>query len=168
MALNINVSGATEDSFNLVYLLDGVLERVSQVFQDHNVTLPKRRYWTFGTPVVDCDQIVVAFNQLVLGTPSQQVNEPSRYHVPRTATMTISIAREVPVVGQNGRPPAPEHIERAAQVSAVDSWILMESVNLLDQWDQDGYGLGVVATLDANDSEGGYQIISMQVTMAVP
>jgi hypothetical protein len=168
MTLNINVSGATEDSLNLVYLMDGVLERIGKVFQDHNVSLPKRQYWTFGTPVVDCEQIVVAFNQLVLGTPGDTVSTPSRYHVPRTATMTISIARQVPVVGQNGRPPSPEQIERAAHVSAVDSWILMESTNLLDQWDQGGYGLGVIATLDANDSEGGYQIISMQITMAVP
>ena len=51
---------------------------------------------------------------------------------------------------------------------AIDSWVLMESINQLDQWDDTGYGVGVVATLDVSPPEGGFQTTTMLVTMAVP
>jgi hypothetical protein len=44
----------------------------------------------------------------------------------------------------------------------------MESINLLDQWDETGYGIGVVATLDSAPPEGGFQTTTMTITMAVP
>jgi hypothetical protein len=44
----------------------------------------------------------------------------------------------------------------------------MESINLLDQWDDLGYGIGVVATLEAGDPEGGFQTTVLTITMAVP
>jgi hypothetical protein len=89
--------------------------------------------------------------------------------MPRTAVLTISIARSVPTVGQNGRAPSGEKIEQASKMSAIDAWILMESINLFDQWDSNGgYGLGVIATVDVAEPEGGFQVVTMEVTLAVP
>ena len=164
----LDLTGVSEDAVNLRDMMQGVLERVQSVFQSYNVELPVRRYWTMGIPAIDCEQLVVYFQQMYLGTPGAQVGEPQRCHVPRSATITVSIARSIPIVGQNGRPPAPERIEAASEVLAIDSWVLMESINLLDQWDNVGYGVGVIATLEVAEAEGGYQTTSLTVTMGVP
>jgi hypothetical protein len=168
MATTIDVTGVAEDALNLKQMLEGVLDRVETVFQSYNVTLPSRRYWAMGTPPVDCDQVVVSFVQMYLGAPGAQVSAPQRCNVPRSATINISISRELPVVGQNGRPPSPDKLEYAASVSAIDAWVLMQSINLLDQWDESGYGVGVIATLESPEPEGGFQTVALQITMAVP
>lgn len=168
MATQIDFTGVSEDATNLRDMMQGVLERVETVFQSYNVNLPQRRYWTMGQPAIDCEQLVVAFQQMYLGTPGAQVSEPQRCHVPRSATLTIQIARATPIVGQNGRPPSAEKIQIAGETLAYDSWVLMESINLLDQWDETGYGIGVIATLETAAPEGGFQTTTMTVTMAVP
>jgi hypothetical protein len=168
MAIATDISDVSEDALNLKYMMDGILEKVCTVFQSYNVQLPARRYWTLGSPAIDCDQVVVSFNGMYLGAPGSQVGDPQRCNMPRTATVTITVARNVPVVGQNGRPPAPEKIELASTVSAIDAWVLMESLNLFDQWNDGSYGLGVIATVDVAEPEGGFQIVSMDLTLAVP
>lgn len=160
--------GVLEDATNLRDMMNGILERVEAVFQSYNVELPQRRYWAMGQPAIDCEQLVVFFQQLYLGPPGAQVGEPQRCHVPRSATVTISIARATPIVNQNGRPPAPEKIKAASEVLAIDAWVLMESINQLDQWDETGYGVGVIATLEVSPPEGGFQTTNMIITMAVP
>jgi hypothetical protein len=168
MVTAIDTTGVAEGATNLRDMMYGVLKRVESVFQSYNVELPKRRYWTMGQPAIDCEQLVVSFVQMYLGTPGAQVGEPQRCHVPRSATLSIQIARATPIVGQNGRPPSPEKIELASQILAFDAWVLMESINLLDMWDDSGYGVGVIATLDASAPEGGFQTTTLTVTMAVP
>ncbi len=165
---NIDSVGVLEGATNLRDMMEGVLERVEAIFQSYNVELPQRRYWTVGQPAIDCEQLVVYFQQMYLGPPGAQVGEPQRCHVPRSATITISIARATPIVNQNGRPPSPERIKAASEVLAIDAWVLMESINQLDQWDETGYGVGVIATLEVNPPEGGFQTTDMVVTMAVP
>jgi len=164
----VDLSGVSEDAVNLRDMMEGVLERVQSVFQSYNVELPKRQYWSMGIPALDCEQVVVYFQQMYLGAPGAQVGEPQRCHVPRSATITISISRETPIVGQNGRPPSPEKIQEASETLAIDAWVLMESINKLDQWDETGYGVGVIGTLETGQPEGGFQTTSMVVTMAVP
>lgn len=166
--VNIDVLGIDEDALNLKEMLDGVLERVETTFQSYNVSLPARRYWTMGRPAVDCAQVTVSLIQMYLGAPGAQVSLPQRCNVPRSATLNISISRETPVVGANGRPPSADKIEQAGTWAAVDAWVLMQSINQLDQWDETGYGVGVIATLDTPEPEGGFQTVTMQITMAVP
>jgi hypothetical protein len=167
MSVAGNISDFSEDALNLKDMMDGILERVETVFQSYNVPLPQRRYWTMGTPAIDCDQVVVSFNQMYLGSPGDQVSSPQRCNVPRTAIVTISIAREVPTVGMNGRPPTGEKIQQGAALSAVDAWVLMSSMKSFDMWDGI-FGLGIMATVEAGDMEGGFQIVSMELTLAVP
>lgn len=164
----IDVIGVDEEALNLKQMLDGVLERVETTFQSYNVSLPARRYWTMGRPAIDCEQVTVSVIQMYLGAPGAQVSSPQRCNVPRSVTLNISISRETPVVGVNGRPPSPEKIEQAGTWAAIDAWVLMQSINQLDQWDETGYGVGVIATLDTPEPEGGFQTVTMQITMAVP
>jgi hypothetical protein len=168
MSAVVNVSDFSEDAFNLKNLLDGIVEKVESIYQSYNVPLPHRRYWTLGTPAIDCEQLVVSFSQLYLGPPGGQISVPQRCNNPRTAIITINIARQVPVVGMNGRPPSPEKIQEASLISAVDAWVLMESMRLFDDWDNSGWGLGIIATVEAGEIEGGYQMVTMEITLAVP
>lgn len=162
------VTGTSEDAYNLKNMLDGIIERVENVFQTYNVSLPNRRYWTFGQPVIDCEQLVVSFIQMYLGTPGDEASTPQRCNVPRSAVVTISVARQIPTVGTNGRPPSGDKIQEGAARSAIDAWVLMEAVRDFDMWDGTGYGLGVIATVDVLPPEGGYQAVNMQLTLAVP
>lgn len=168
MATLIDVTGVSEDALNLKNMLEGVLERVKNVYQSYNVPLPSRTYWTMAQPAVDCEQLVVTFNQMYLGAPGSQISEPQRCNVPRSVTLSVSVSREIAVVGANGRPPSAEKIEQTSASSAVDAWVLMDSIKLLDQWDEFGYGLGVIATLETAPPEGGFQTMTLLVTMAVP
>jgi hypothetical protein len=164
----IDGTGVLEDATNLRDMMDGILERVESVFQSYNVNLPKRRYWTLGQPAIDCEQVVVSFIQMYLGAPGDEATTPQRCNMPRSAVVTISIARQVPIVGVNGRPPSPENIQRASETSAIDAWVLMDAVRLFDMWDGSGYGLGVIATVDITPPEGGFQTVNMNLTLAVP
>jgi hypothetical protein len=168
MAMAVDISDIHEDALNLKNMMDGVLEKVCDVFQSYNVPLPNRRYWTLGAPVIDCDQVVVSLNSLYLGPPGAPVSEPMRCNMPRTATVTISIARGVPTVGMNGRPPTATKIEESSYISSIDAWVLMMSLNLFDQWADGSYGLGVIANVDVLEPEGGFQIVNMELTLAVP
>ena len=163
-----SIENVSEDALNLKNLLDGVLERAVSVFQSYNVPLPTRQYWTVGEQAIDCEQLVLTFVQMYLGPPGDQASTPQRCHVVRTAVMTLSLSRAIPTVGQNGRPPSGDTIERAAQIAAVDAWVLMQSVNLFDMWEPGHFGVGVIATVDIPPPEGGFQTINMQLTMAVP
>jgi hypothetical protein len=163
-----SIANVDSEALNLKSLLDGVLERAVSVFQSYNVPLPTRQYWTVGEQAIDCEQLVLTFVQMYLGPPGDQASTPQRCHVVRTAVMTLSLSRSIPTVGQNGRPPSGDTIESAAQIAAVDAWVLMQSVNLFDMWEEGGFGVGVIATVDVPPPEGGFQTINMQLTMAVP
>ena len=163
-----SIADVTEDALHLRDLLDAVLTKVEDTFTSYNVPMPTRRYWTLGTPSIDCEQIVVSFVQMYLGPPGDQASQPMRCNVPKSAVMTVSVAREIPVVGTNGRAPTADKIQAGSEISAVDAWVLMDTVQLFDRWDDSGYGPGVIATLDAGTPEGGFQVVTLQLTMAIP
>ncbi len=89
----LDLTGVSEDAVNLRDMMTGVLERVQTVFQSYNVELPNRRYWMMSTPAVDCEQLVVSFQQMYLGAPGAEVGEPQRCNVPRSASIAITISR---------------------------------------------------------------------------
>jgi hypothetical protein len=164
-----NVTGVSPDAKNLDEFLQELLSRVENVYESYDMPIPARRYYTFGPPAIDCEQLVISVFQMYLGAPGDQATEPRRCHDPRTVTLNITVSREVPIALPNGNPPSPQSISEATRVSAYDAWILMDSVNVLDVWGEGGtYGLGIIATIDFTPPEGGYQSVTMSVTMAVP
>jgi hypothetical protein len=164
----VNITDVDDEALNILELMNGVLQRVVSTFNSYNVPLPSRQYWTVGQQAVDCEQLTVTLIQIYLGGPGDQASSPQRCTQPRTAVMTVSVSREIPVVGQNGRPPSADKLEQAAQISAIDAYILMLSINLFDMWEPGGFGVGVIATADIPPPEGGFQTVNMQLTMAIP
>lgn len=162
------IADIDRDALNLVHLMDGVLERAVAGFESYNVPLPNRRYWTMGQPIIDCEQLVVAFIQMYLGPPGDEAARPHKCNSPRSAVLQVSISRSIPVVGNHGKAPTPEKIQEGAQISAVDAWTLMQIAADLDGWDEASFGLGVISTVEAPVAEGGLQVINMQLTVGVP
>lgn len=106
---------------------------------DEDVTLdgaPARRYVAAGTPVVDCDQVVVWMptidevdtapdgNQLAVGLRGQmgRVNLPS---------YTLMVVRCVPALPKQGRSTAPavEVLSAAAKQTNADAWVCWCGIN---------------------------------------
>jgi hypothetical protein len=164
----VDISGVSASALNLKNLMDGVLEKTIEVFEEYNVPLPSRQFWTVGEPAIDCEQLVVSFIQTYLGLPGNQASEPQRCQSPRSVVLTISISREIPVVGVNGKAPTGDKIEEASRIAVVDAWMFMELINKLDQWEPGEFGLGVIATADSSGFDGGFQTTAMQLTMVVP
>jgi hypothetical protein len=164
----VDISGVSAGALNLKNLMDGVLEKTVEVFGDYNVPLPSRQFWTVGEPAIDCEQLVVSFIQTYLGLPGNQASEPQRCQSPRSVVLTISISREIPVVGVNGKAPTGDKNEEASRIAVVDAWMFMELINKLDQWEPGEFGLGVIATADSSGFDGGFQTTAMQLTMVVP
>lgn len=164
-----NLTGVDSDAAHLANMLQEVLNRVINVYNSYSMPLPSRRYYAFGVPVVDCEQVVVSLIQMYVGSPGDEATEPRRCNDPRSAVLNISISRSVPISQPNGSAPNADDIQDANQVMAYDAWILMESVKQFDVWDQGGYpGLGVIATVNAEQPEGGFATTQMTITLAVP
>lgn len=168
MSMTVDKTLVSSDAKNLSSFMQAILDKVVEVFAGYNMPLPRRQYWTMAQPAVDCEQVVVSFIQMFLGVPGDEQAFPWKGSIPRTATVNISISRAVPTVGQNGRPPSSESIEGYAEISAYDSWILMDSITKFDPWEDAVPGFGVVGTLEVNPPEGGYQTVVLTVTAAIP
>jgi hypothetical protein len=167
----VDISGVSNDAKHLAAFLQSILDKVVSVYDSYDMPLPERRYYTFGAPAVDCEQIAVSFLQMYIGTPGDEATAPRRCTDPRSATLLISVARSVPITQANGNAPRAVDIQAASEVSALDAWILMESNKEFDSsWGglQGGLGLGVIATVDVDPPEGGFQTTRMTLTIAVP
>lgn len=165
----VDISGVDSEALNIVDMLDGVLDKIVSTFQSYNVPLPVKQYWTVGQTAIDCPQLAVTLVQGYLGPPGNQQTSPQRCNVTRSAVLLITVAREVPVMSVNGRPPTAEKITDGAKITAVDAWVLLQSLNLFDQWDGEyGYGIGVIGSVEIPPPEGGFQMVTMQLTMAIP
>jgi hypothetical protein len=169
MGHNVNTSAVSDSAKNLASLMQSVLDQVINVYGSYSMPLPSRRYWTLGNPAIDCEQVTVSMLQMYLGSPGDEATLPRRCNDPRSVTLLVQVAREVPTVGVNGRAPASDDIQNAAVISAYDAWILLDSAAELDRWETSGgYGLGVIATVETSAPEGGFQVVTMTLTLAVP
>jgi hypothetical protein len=169
MPTPINTATVDDGAKNLAALMQGVLDSVISTYASYTMPLPGRRYWTLGQPSVDCEQVVVSMLQMYIGSPGDEATQPRRCNDPRSATLIVSVSREVPVVGPSGKAPSADDIQAFSEISAYDAWILLDSSRALDQWATGGsFGLGVIATVETNAPEGGFQTVVMTITVAVP
>ncbi len=154
---------------SLARLLQGTLDRVVSVYAAAGVSLPERQYYTLGQAAADCEQLVVVFSQAYVGPPGDQAASPQRCGGPKTAALSVQVTRSIPTMSSKGRPPTPEQIQTASEVLAVDAYLLLDCANALEQWDAEGgYGLGVIATVNADAPQGGFQSVTMSISMAIP
>lgn len=154
----------TEDAMNLVKLMDFLVEKVVEGFTERGVDLPDRRFWKTGSPVHDCEQLCVFFNQAYVGPPGDEAADPQKCESPRSAQIGVQLVRKVPTItGTRGTLPKAESIQAASVQQAIDAWTLLDISCTLDDW-----GLGVIATVDAGEAQGGFQASTLNLTVAIP
>ena len=69
------------------------------------IPLPDRQYWTIGTTAHDCEQLVLAVQQMFLGTAENPM-ELTQCTGPRGLTFTVEVVRCVPTLDNRGKPPS--------------------------------------------------------------
>lgn len=149
------------DAFTLVKLLDNALDNVVSVYELAGVPLPERRYWTMSSTAADCEQVTIALIQAYHGIPNEQIPGPSRCDGPRTYTMALQVLRCVPTQGDDGSPPTSDQIQTASARQAIDMWLLLDAATAIVD------GAPSVATVDAGQAQGGYQGVTLTLTVQV-
>ena len=145
-----------------------MLSRLETLGDTYDMDLPTRRYWTMGDPVADCEQVVVSFVQMYVGPPGDEATAPQRCNSPRTAVLQISITRCIPTVTVRGHAPSPYDIQTGSERLAWDAYFLLEVSLDLDTWSEVFPGLGIIATVEVGEAQGGFQSTIMSVTTAIP
>lgn len=153
---------------SLVVMMEEILSRIIARYEQEELDLPDRKYWTLSTPAADCEQLVVSFMQAYIGPVGDEANEPQNCNSPRTAQLDVQILRRIPSSGPRGGSPSAEKIQAASEMQAIDAWLLLDMASDLDTWDPLGRGLGVIATVDAGEAQGGYQGPVLHLTVAIP
>lgn len=159
------------DVLGLVNMMNEILARIIGAYEQAGVDLPERRYWTLSDPAVDCEQLVLFFNQAYIGPPGDEANDPQRCNSPRTAQVDVQVVRCIPgPIGPRAKAPEPAAIQARSEALAIDAWLLLDMAAHLDTWDGDlpGMGLGVIATVDAGEPAGGFQGVTLHLTVAIP
>lgn len=163
------VTGVSSDALSLKNLMDAVLERLVDRFDYHNVPLPTKRYWKVGSPIIDCEQLVLAVGQIYIGKPGSPAQEPMRCNSPRSVTFRAFLARQIPVPDNRGNEPSASKQQEGSEILSVDAWVLLDAVAHLDGWDVvDAFGMGVIGSVDVEEPQGGYQVLTATFTMAIP
>jgi hypothetical protein len=115
-----------------------------------NVPLPERRYWTIGQTAHDCEQAVLAVQQMFLGTAENPL-ETTQCNGPRGLTFTFEVVRCVPGLTNRGQPPDAAAVETASINPVIDMEIMLDLATYFDP-----YLLGVVVNVDPITADGGF------------
>lgn len=169
MADITSIAGASPEALSLKNLLDQILGVIEDRYAFHGVTLPPRRYWSINEEAIDCEQLVVTFQQLYIGPPGDEATRPQKCNSPRSAVIKATVARPIPTTNGRGLVPTEAKIQAGSEISAVDAWVLLDCVAFLDQWENTGaFGIGVIGTVDTDPPQGGFQTVTATFTLAVP
>lgn len=172
------------DPNEFVESAEAILNTVVATYAEHGVELPERRYLAVGgqgDTVHDCEQLTVSFEQGYSGLPGSQAQEPAKCDGPRTAVFIVEVVRELPLsntVASNPSTPVPARYSQVktgvqilpaevqteiAKKQMVDAMLLLESglragdLTLIN---------GSLADVTAGSPQGGYQAISLVITIA--
>jgi hypothetical protein len=75
--------------------------------------------------------------------------------------MAIQILRCVPTISDGGVAPTADQIQLASARQAIDMWLLLDSVYSITS------GAPAIATVDAGPAQGGFQGVTMTLTVQV-
>jgi hypothetical protein len=151
------------DALSLVRLGQEIFDGVVSGYATFGAVLPDRQYVTLGPPANDCEQMVVSWQQIYLGTPGDEASQPQRCDAPKSAVWTVQIARKMPVVSQSGKAPEPTAIQTYSEALLVDAWLLTEILANVDP-----FQLGTIVTCEFLEVSGGLGCVSAQTVLGVP
>lgn len=138
------------NEFQLPPFVDNALANITNHYDNVvHVPLPSRRYWTIGQTAHDCEQCVLAVQQMFLGTADTPI-ETTQCNGPRGVTFTVEVLRCVPGLNNHGKPPVPESIEIASVNPIIDMEIMLDLAKYFDP-----FMTGVIVNIDPIPASGG-------------
>lgn len=111
-------------------------------YAEKNIPLPERRYWTVGETAHDCEQAVLAVQQMILGTAENPM-EVTHCNSPRAITFTFEVIRCVPGLDSRGRPPEAQEIEDGSVDIAIDMEMMLDLARIFPEFNS-----AVMVTVD--------------------
>ena len=146
--------------------VETVFDTVVAVFDAAGVDLPDRRLITIGTPVHDCEEVVVTFNDLAKGGLNEEASPRCDSAV--TVSLSVHVIRCFPTPpGRGSVPPAAEVLTVNAHEVMIDSWLLMDVVRVLGN-DPMLMFYEVEASVAPGEPQGGYLGTVLNLQAAVP
>ena len=146
---------------DLWQLADHILSKTVEVYARNGVPLPPRQYISVASPAQDCEQVTVSWQQAYIGPPGDEASMPQRCESPRSAVYQVVVTRCVPVADDRGEAPPPEVLSESARVLMQDAWLLLQSSREMDDY------LGIIATVEGTDAQGGLQSTVLNLTLGV-
>jgi hypothetical protein len=163
------------DPHALVTIGHALMDRVQSVYKKAGVHLPPRQVWSLGDGVFDCEELVVSFHSLAEGLINSETQVPNPCYIPVNAVFKVTVVRCAPVMDQYGNPPTPEQIGTATDLSVIDAYLLMKSACNFDMYGADVAelhpsalgGMGVDASVEVEEAQGGFQAVTLTVTTVI-
>lgn len=154
------------EALHLNTFLQRLLDTTVGIYEAAGVPLPSRRYWCLGEAAEDCAQMTVVFQNMALGTPGEQQNEPTPCTGPKFATIHINVTRDM-VNSENSTAPAADRIQMASEWMAIDAWLLMDNLSAYDVTALGTRGGGVLATVNTPKPSGNVQTTTLVLTIGL-
>lgn len=145
-------------------LMQDIVDSIVQVYQDANVALPDRHILAVGEIPHDCEQVGVSLDQLYIGGPGDQAEQPMRCEAPRTVGLTVQIVRCIPTPKDRRHSVTPAEMNESTERLATDFWLLMDGIMASEaaNW------LGALVDIGSTPPDGGYQAVVATVAVGVP
>lgn len=140
-----------------------LLATIVKTYADKGIDLPERHVITIGTVAVEEPIVAIMYGGLTVGPPGNEMRGPSQDDAPRSLLFNVEMWRNAPGLSTNGLPPAPDKVTAAAEMSMMDSWLLMDAAYASDQ-----IGVGIVARTSVLEQRGDMIGISLMLEMVTP
>lgn len=173
------------DKNEIVEIADHILNTIATTYNEHEVSLPLRRYLAVGgqgDTVHDCEQLTVSFEQGYSGSPGNQAMEPAKCDSIRTAVFIVEIVRCIPTI--NSEKPSAQTatpsrwdsvVNNAVQtipvevLTAVAKTQMVDAMLLMDAGMRAGdntMSSGALVDISVGAPQGGFQAIIMTIASA--
>jgi hypothetical protein len=145
-------------------VMQSVIDGIVAVYNAEDVDLPTRHILGVQATAHDCEQLSIVFEQLYVGGPGDQAEQPMRCESPRSVVMTVQLVRCVPTMQARGVPPTPAAMAESTSKQLTDTWLLLEGVMSSEAANY----LGALADVTVTPPDGGYQAVQANVVVGIP
>lgn len=145
-------------------IMESIVESIVQVYSDAGEAVPDRHVLSVGSAPHDCEQINVSLDQLYIGGPGDQAEQPMQCESPRTVSFTVQIVRCIPTPKSRSASVTPEDQGLSTQQLATDFWLLLEGLMASEAVTY----LGALADISATPPQGAYQAVQANFVVGIP
>lgn len=144
-----------------------VLDKLVEVYAEHNVDLPARRFKAIGgrgQTVHSQEQVTVSWEQAYSGLPQQQAQFPVKRYLPWTGVFVVEVVRDLPGLTNRGGEPTVEEMNATADKQMRDAQLMIEAGRRAFEESWEGSG---IVDITASMPSGLLQAVTMTVGIPI-